>query len=308
MASGADPSALHDLAARPGRRNDSGWGMKTAVIEARGLRKAYGATRAVDGIDFRVDEGEVVALLGPNGAGKTTTVEMLEGYRKRDSGELRVLGEDPQRAPLSWRYGIGIVLQESKDSAELTVGETLRHFAGYYPAPRPVEEVIELVGLTESIDRRVRTLSGGQRRRLDVAIGIVGRPRLLFLDEPTTGFDPQARRQFWTLVRELADGGTTILLTTHYLEEAEALADRVTVLAGGRVVADGNPASLGDRADAKAVVSWIEGNELREVESDDPATLIAELTARFGAAVPGLTVRRRSLEDVYLELIDGSNR
>jgi ABC-2 type transport system ATP-binding protein len=274
------------------------------AIRVRGLRKRYGSVTAVEGVDLEIAHGEVVALLGPNGAGKTTTVEILEGYRNRDAGEVSVLGEDPQRAPLRWRYGIGIVLQEAKDAAELTVAETVRHFAGYYPRPRDPAEVIEIVGLTEKARARVRTLSGGQRRRLDVAVGIVGRPRVLFLDEPTTGFDPQARRQFWTLVRSLAtDDGTTILLTTHYLEEAEALADRVAVIACGRIVAEGDPATLGGRAAAEATVTWLDGTTAQTARTADPAALVGELTTRFGGSVPGLAVRRPSLEDIYLELI-----
>ncbi|NUT35778.1 MAG: ABC transporter ATP-binding protein [Hamadaea sp.] len=278
------------------------------AVRVRGLTKRYGSTVAVDGIDLDVPSGQIFALLGPNGAGKTTTVEILEGYRDRDGGEVSVLGQDPQRAGRRWRYGIGIVLQEASDLTELTVRETVRHFARYYPDPRDPDEVIAMVGLHEQATARVRTLSGGQRRRVDVAVGIIGDPRLLFLDEPTTGFDPQARRRFWDLIRSVvAERGTTVLLTTHYLDEAENLADRVAVLAGGRIVADSDPASLGGRADAKAVVSWIDGGEQRSMEADDPAAVIAELTARFGGAVPGLKVTRPSLEDVYLNLIGSQN-
>ena len=197
------------------------------VVEAKGLRKSYGAVAAVDGLDLEMARGEVLSLLGPNGAGKTTTVEILEGYRRRDNGEVRVLGEDPQRAGTEWRARRGIVLQNNEDVADLSVSESVRHFARFYPSPADPADVIERVGLSAKRDARIRTLSGGQRRRLDVALGIIGGPELLFLDEPTTGFDPEARRTFWDLVRDLAKEGTSVLLTTHYLEEAEALADRV---------------------------------------------------------------------------------
>jgi ABC-2 type transport system ATP-binding protein len=282
--------------------------MDKAAIRVRGLSKRYRGNPAVDGVDLDIAHGEVYALLGPNGAGKTTTVEILEGYRRRDAGEVEVLGADPQRAPLRWRYGIGIVLQDAADLTELTVAETVRHFARYYPAARDPGEVIETVGLADKANARVRTLSGGQRRRLDVAVGVVGNPRLLFLDEPTTGFDPQARRQFWALIRGLATGhGTTILLTTHYLEEAEALADRVGVIAAGRIVAAGDPATLGGRAGAQATVSWREDGQVYHERTDTPGAFVAALASRNGGDVPGLTVTRPTLEDVYLELI-GSER
>ena len=275
------------------------------AVRVRGLRKRYAGVAAVDGVDLDIDHGETVALLGPNGAGKTTTVEILEGHRRRDGGEVRVLGEDPETAPLQWRYGVGVVLQEVTDLGELTVAETIRHFARYYPDARDPAEVIELVGLTAKARSRVATLSGGQRRRLDVAVGVLGNPRLLFLDEPTTGFDPQARRRFWTLIRSLAGHGTTILLTTHYLDEAEALADRVAVLAAGRIVAEGNPATLGGRADSVATVTWREGGASRTERTADPGALVARLVGRFGGDVPGLSVTRPSLEDTYLELVEG---
>jgi ABC-2 type transport system ATP-binding protein len=278
------------------------------AVRVRGLTKRYGGTAAVDGIDLDIPSGQVFALLGPNGAGKTTTVEILEGYRRRDEGDVSVLGADPQRAGRRWRYGIGIVLQEASDLSELTVAETVRHFARYYPGPRDADEVIATVGLAGKANSRVGTLSGGQRRRLDVAVGIVGNPALLFLDEPTTGFDPQARRQFWELIRSLTtEFGTTILLTTHYLEEAENLADRVAILVRGVIVADGDPASLGGRAEAMAVVSWLDNGRRRSLESDDPGAVIADLTARHGGVVQGLSVTRPSLEDVYLDLIGGEN-
>lgn len=276
------------------------------AVTVRGLRKRYRDVTAVDGIDLDIEYGEILALIGPNGAGKTTTVEILEGHRSRDGGAVRVLGVDPANAPVSWRREIGIVTQDAADAGELTVAETVRHFARYYPRPRDPDEVVELVGLGEHTRRWVARLSGGQRRRLDVAIGVIGRPKLLFLDEPTTGFDPRARRQFWGLVRRLAQDGTTILLTTHYLDEAEALADRVAVIVDGRIVADGDPATLGEQARDSATVGWLEDGVRREVTTDDPAATVGELTARFGGPVPGLTVRRPSLEDVYLDLIGGA--
>jgi ABC-2 type transport system ATP-binding protein len=248
------------------------------AVRVRGLRKRYRGVSAVDGVDLDVGLGEVVALLGPNGAGKTTTVEILEGFRDRDAGEVRVLGEDPRQAPVRWRRGIGVVLQEVADVGELTVAETVRHFARYYPGARDPDETIALVDLVEKAGARVSTLSGGQRRRLDVAIGVVGNPRLLFLDEPTTGFD-----------------------------EAEALAGRVTVIANGRIVADGDPATLGGRATAEASVSWDEPSGRRTTHTSDAGALVAELVRRHGGDVPGLTVTRPSLEDVYLTLI-GADR
>jgi ABC-2 type transport system ATP-binding protein len=291
------------------------------ALEARGLRKRYGDKQAVDGLDLAVHRGEIFSILGPNGAGKTTTVEILEGYRSRDGGDVQVLGQDPATADRAWRARIGIVLQDANDLAEATVGELVRHFATYYPDPHDPEHVIDLVGLREKVRTRTRQLSGGQRRRLDVALGIVGRPELLFLDEPTTGFDPQARRSFWDLVTDLRDAGTTVLLTTHYLDEAEHLADRVAVVRDGRIVALDAPADLGGRAAHQAVVRWTQDGETREVRTDTPTRTVAELTARFAAAapgspggsggsgdigtveVPGLQVVRPSLEDIYLTLI-----
>ncbi|WP_432825183.1 ABC transporter ATP-binding protein [Dactylosporangium sp. CA-092794] len=273
------------------------------AIETHGLRKTYGSHHAVNGLDLAVARGEVFALLGPNGAGKTTTVEMLEGYRKRDGGEVRVLGEDPQRRTLAWRARIGIVLQSTGEFEELSVEEVVRHFAAYYSDPDEPARVIERVGLQDKRKARAKVLSGGQRRRLDVALGIIGRPELLFLDEPTTGFDPQARREFWELIRDLAAGGTTILLTTHYLDEAETLADRVGVIAGGRLIEVATPASLGGRGSAAAKVRWTgpHGPEVRD--TDTPATFVAKLVDEFGGEVPDLVVSRPSLEDVYLSMI-----
>jgi ABC-2 type transport system ATP-binding protein len=279
---------------------------RDSAIRARGLRKRYGATVAVDGLDLDISRGEVFALLGPNGAGKTTTVEILEGYRQRDEGTVAVLGDDPAAAGRTWRARIGIVLQLSAEP-ELTVAEMVGQFATFYPRPRDPDEVIEIVGLGGLAGRRGHQLSAGQRRRLDVALGIVGRPELLFLDEPTTGFDPEARRQFWNLIKSLAADGTTILLTTHYLPEAEALADRVAVLANGRVVALGEPATLGGREMEEALVSWETSAGKRAVQTATPAKVVAELASEFDGEVPGLTVTRPSLEDIYLELI-GAHR
>ena len=273
------------------------------VVSIKGLVKRYGAHVAVDGLDLDICRGEVFALLGPNGAGKTTTVEILEGHRNADSGAVRVLGDDPRTAGQTWRSRIGIVAQTSRESPELTVRELVRHFAKYYPTPRDPDEVIGLVGLGENSDVRAAKLSGGQRRRLDVALGVIGDPELLFLDEPTTGFDPEARRQFWGLVRDLRAGGTTILLTTHYLDEAEQLADRVGIIARGRLVALDTPAKLGGRSAHVARVTWEDAGTTREERTITPARLVADLAARHGGEVPGLQIRRPTLEDTYLDLI-----
>jgi ABC-2 type transport system ATP-binding protein len=285
------------------------------AISVRGLRKTYGDTVAVAVVDLEVRRGEVFALLGPNGAGKTTTVEILEGYRRRDSGEVSVLGVDPAAvdrrrgraggdAAHGWRSRIGIVLQSTGEFDDLNVAEVVRHFAAFYPAPDDPDAVVKRVGLAGKADARTHSLSGGQKRRLDVALGIVGRPELLFLDEPTTGFDPEARREFWSLIRDLAAGGTTIVLTTHYLDEAEALADRVGVIVGGRLIAVDSPRQLGDRENALATVSWRTPDGVWEREqSATPTALVAKLAARYGGEVPGLTVTRPTLEDVYLAMI-----
>jgi ABC-2 type transport system ATP-binding protein len=275
---------------------------ENVAIKVHGLRKRYGQVTALDGIDLEIERGEVFAMLGPNGAGKTTAVEILEGFRHRDGGTVTVLGEDPAAAGRRWRSRIGIVLQKSSEP-ELTVAETVGSFASYYPSPRAADEVIELVGLAGQADRRAHQLSGGQRRRLDVALGIVGRPELLFLDEPTTGFDPEARQQFWQLVGRLAADGTTIMLTTHYLQEAEALAHRVAVLAHGQLVALGTPDALRHRAGQDARVSWHAADGVKTVQTAEPTRLVTELAGRFGGEVPGLRVSRPSLEDIYLELI-----
>ncbi|MFC5941463.1 ABC transporter ATP-binding protein [Micromonospora harpali] len=274
------------------------------AISVRGLRKAYGDNVAVAGVDLDVRRGEVFALLGPNGAGKTTTVEILEGYRRRDSGEVRVLGSDPADPAPDWRSRVGIVLQGTGEFDELTVGEVVRHFSGFYPDADDPAKVVERVGLGAKAKARTHTLSGGQKRRLDVALGIIGRPELLFLDEPTTGFDPEARREFWELIRDLAAAGTTIVLTTHYLDEAEALADRVGVIATGQVIEVAPPKLLGNRQESLATVSWrTPEGVLESAQSATPTALVAELAARHGGEVPGLTVTRPTLEDVYLTMI-----
>jgi ABC-2 type transport system ATP-binding protein len=287
----------------------STWDTATAAIDVRGLRKAYGEKKAVDGVDLRVKRGEVFALLGPNGAGKTTTVEILEGYRRRDAGEVRVLGADPARAGAAWRSRVGIVLQGTGEFDELRVEEVVRLFAGYYPDAEDPLEVIVRVGLAEKRRALTHTLSGGLKRRLDVALGIVGRPELLFLDEPTTGFDPEARREFWDLIRDLAKGGTTILLTTHYLHEAEELADRVGVITDGRLVAAAPPGELGDRAHAAATVSWLGPDGPESAQTAEPTAFVLELASVYaGTEIPGLTVTRPTLEDIYLQMIGDAGR
>jgi ABC-2 type transport system ATP-binding protein len=271
------------------------------VVEVRGLRKRYRDVEAVRGIDFDIRRGETFALLGPNGAGKSTTIEILEGYRDRTAGEVRVLGIDPHHGDLPWKARLGIVLQSTGESGTATVREQLRHFAGLYPNPRDVEETIAAVGLEQKANTRIAKLSGGQKRRVDVALGIIGRPELLFLDEPTTGFDPEARRQFWKLIRSLRDEGTSILLTTHYLDEAQQLADRGGIIAGGELVAIGAIDELGG-ADARVpIVRWIENGVQRQERTTEPGALVARLAA---AGEPErLEVIRPSLEDIYLELV-----
>jgi ABC-2 type transport system ATP-binding protein len=279
-------------------------GNDTAVWVS-GLRKRYGDVTALDGIDLEIGRGEVFALLGPNGAGKTTMVEILEGFRRRDDGMAEVLGEDPGRAGRAWRARIGIVLQLTSTAPELTVREMIAHFATFYPRPRDPDELIELVGLAEKAGARIAGLSGGQARRVDVALGMVGRPELLFLDEPTTGFDPRARRQFWDLIRQLAADGVTIVLTTHYLQEAEALAGRLAVLVGGRVAALGRPAAIGG-ADRPSVVSWDTPAGRRSMQTATPTRAVADIARLASGEIPGLTVTRPTLEDAYLELIGDS--
>lgn len=281
-----------------------------SVIEVRNLHKSYGLLEAVDGVDLSIERGEIFAILGPNGAGKTTTVEILEGFRTRNSGEVQVLDFDPQfkgRGARKFRDRIGIVLQSTSDAGDLRVYETIHHFSGYYSDPRDPQEVIEAIGLDEKRDSLVHTLSGGQRRRLDVGLGIIGNPELLFLDEPTTGFDPEARRDFWELIRGLRDLGTTIVLTTHYLEEAEALADRVAVINRGKILQIASPANLGDRAMSLARVQWESAGTMHEQFTDQPTAVIAKLMKEFTGEIPKLSVSRATLEDVYLQMISESS-
>ena len=275
----------------------------TAIV-VRELKKSYGAYEALRGISFEINEGEVFGLLGPNGAGKTTTIEILEGYRTRDSGEVEVLGFDPERAGSAFRERIGVVLQQSQLWPNLTVAETHRMFAGYYEHPRNVDEVIALVGLAEKRDARVKTLSGGQKRRLDLGVALVGDPDLVFLDEPTTGFDPAARRAAWDMIRSLRSLGKTILLTTHYLDEAEQLADRLAVLREGVIIQEGTPAELTGGSTETEVRYRKDGHEV-VVLTTEPTRLLHQLTAEAlaeGRELEGLSVRRPTLEDVYLSL------
>ena len=282
--------------------------MPSAIV-VRELSKSYGSVEALRGISFDVAQGEVFGLLGPNGAGKTTTVEILEGYRDRDGGEASVLGHDPGSGSRELRERIGVVLQQSELSPNLTVRETHQMFGGYFANPRDVDEVVELVGLGEKRDARVKTLSGGQKRRLDLGVALVGNPALVFLDEPTTGFDPAARRAAWEMIRALRSLGTTILLTTHYLDEAQQLADRVAVLRGGEIVRQGTPSELiGDSRVTE--IRYRRDGELVVIESSDPVRDLNELTTRAlaeGTELEQLEVRRATLEDVYLELVDEEN-
>jgi ABC-2 type transport system ATP-binding protein len=276
------------------------------AIAVRGLRKRYGDLEAVAGVDFEIEEGEVFGLLGPNGAGKTTTVEILEGYRKRDAGEVSVLGHDPERPGPEFRQRIGVVLQQSQLWPNLTVRETHAIFAGYYEHPRDVAEVIELVGLGEKRDARVKTLSGGQKRRLDLGIALVGDPDLVFLDEPTTGFDPAARRAAWDMIRSLRSLGKTVLLTTHYLDEAEQLADRVAVLREGKIVRVGTPREL-TTSELEVEIRYRRDGEDMLVRTSEPTRVLHELTAEAiarGEELDRLEVRRPTLEDVYLALTE----
>ncbi|MBA2383160.1 MAG: ABC transporter ATP-binding protein [Actinobacteria bacterium] len=276
------------------------------AISVRGLRKSYDGVEAVRGIDFEVAEGEVFGLLGPNGAGKTTTLEILEGYRTRDAGDVTVLGFDPERAERAFKERIGVVLQASELWPNLTVREIHAIFAGYYAHPRDVDEVVGLVGLAEKRDAPVKSLSGGQKRRLDLGIALVGDPELVFLDEPTTGFDPAARRNAWELVRSLRGLGKTVLLTTHYLDEAQQLADRVAVLRAGEIVRMGRPSEL-TAATTRVEIRYRSGGELVTLETEEPTRVLHELTAAAvaeGREVEGLEVRRATLEDVYLELME----
>lgn len=286
-----------------------------SVVSVRDLRKSYGGTGkdahgrvvGLDGVTFDIHRGETFALLGPNGAGKSTTIEILEGYRDRTSGEATVLGVDPQHGGIDWKARLGIVLQSTGESGNVTVLEQITHFAGYYQNSRDVGEVIDAVGLTSKAKTRIDKLSGGQRRRVDVALGIIGRPELLFLDEPTTGFDPEARRQFWGLIDGLKADGTTILLTTHYLDEAAHLADRAAIINHGRIIDIGNVSELGGAEARVPLVRWREGGILREERTTEPAALVAQLSAAAGGEPDGLEVIRPSLEDIYLDLV-GANR
>lgn len=273
------------------------------ALRAESVTKAYGEVRALRGVNLEVLRGECVALLGPNGAGKTTMTEIFEGYRKRDSGLVEVLGHDPEVEDLEWRTRLGIVLQHANDLMDITVLEAVSHFALFYPRPADVDEVIAAVGLEHKRTAKVRHLSGGQRRRLDVALGVIGQPEVLFLDEPTTGFDPEARRQFWTLIEDLKKRGTTILLTTHYLDEAEALADRVAIIAHGQVLADDSPSALRSSLAGTARVRWLEDGVVQEQATEWPTEFVGGLMQRFDGEIPQLAVVRPSLEDVYLELV-----
>jgi ABC-2 type transport system ATP-binding protein len=296
------------------------------VISVRGLRKSYDGFEAVRGIDLEIGAGEVFAFLGPNGAGKTTTVEILEGYRPRNEGEVSVLGVDPAHAGRDWRQRVGFVLQESRLVPELTPREAVEQYAGYYAAPRDVDETVRLVGLGEKANVRTSQLSGGQQRRLDVALALIGDPELLFLDEPTTGFDPSARRQAWDVIGDLRTLGKTVFLTTHYMDEAQALADRVAIISAGRIVATGTPDDLGGDREARTEISFrlpagVGSGELPEavrararidagavsLSADDPVPVLRDLTNWAGdrrVGLPDLQVRRPSLEDIYLDLTE----
>ncbi|HBR88401.1 MAG TPA: ABC transporter [Microbacterium sp.] len=280
--------------------------MAEIAVQVQNLRKQYGRRVAVADVSFDIRAGETFALLGPNGAGKSTTVEILEGYRRRNSGDVRVLGHDPARADAAFRARIGVVLQSAGELGALSVREQLTQFAGFYPHPRDVDEVIAAVGLTEHAGRRVSKLSGGQQRRVDVALGIIGRPEVLFLDEPTTGFDPAARRSFWELIRSLSAEGVTIVLTTHYLDEAAQLADRVGIIAEGRLRALGGVDDVGGASARTPIVRWREGDALRERRTDEPGAVVADLVRRLGGEPPDLQVVRPTLEDVYLDLVADS--
>ena len=281
----------------------------SAVVSVRGLTKSYGDFEALKGVDFELHAGEVFGLLGPNGAGKTTTIEILEGYRDRDGGDVRILGADPAKAGLEWRQRIGVVLQSSAMYENLTVAEQLAQFGGYYEQPRPVDEVIGLIGLEEKRDTRARKLSGGQRRRLDLGLALVGDPELIFLDEPTTGFDPAARRRAWGTIRSLRALGKTILLTTHYLDEVEQLADRVAVLREGKIVASGTVHELIGGTPATEI-RYRRNGEVVVLETDEPTRVLHELTASAmerGEELEGLEVRKPSLEEVYLSLVQAED-
>ncbi len=284
-------------------RSSAGVSGADVVISARSVGKSYDDRAVLSGLDLNITGGEIFALLGPNGAGKTTTVEILEGYRRADEGEVRVLGIDPSDGGSAFRSRIGIVLQHTTAFEQSTVAETVEMFAVLYPNPMAVADVIELVELTPQTDQLAVDMSGGQRRRLEVACGLVGRPEVLFLDEPTTGLDPEARRRMWEIIAAVRDQGTTVLLTTHYLDEAEALADRIGILLGGRLQEVADPTRIGGRSEALATVRFVPpGGDAVVIDTEEPATLVAELVAEHGE-LPELTVTRPSLEDIYLELI-----
>src|SRR6185312_1249560 len=292
------------LAEPPASRQHCTMTTTDTAVSVRELRKSYGHLTALDGVSFDIQRGETFALLGPNGAGKSTAIEILEGYRDRSSGEARVLGSDPQRGSLAWKARLGIVLQNTGESGNVTVREQLTHFAGFYPNPRPVDEVIAAVGLESKDKTLIRKLSGGQRRRVDVALGVIGRPELLFLDEPTTGFDPEARRDFWELIRGLKREGTTILLTTHYLDEAAQLSDRVAVIAHGSLVDIGAVDEIGGASGRVPIVRWRDAaGALREERTQTPAAVVTRLAAEAGGELRDLEVVRPSLEDIYLGLV-----
>lgn len=276
--------------------------MTHAAISVRNLRKTYGDLVAVDGLDLEVHRGEVFSLLGPNGAGKSTTIEILEGFRKRTSGEVQVLGIDPEHADRAFRERVGLMLQTTSGRSLLSARESLTFAAGIFPNPRGVDEILDLVGLTEKADAKPQSLSGGQRRRLDVATAMIGRPELVFLDEPTTGFDPAARRNFWDLIESLRTEGTTVMLTTHYLDEAERLADRIGVMAQGKLVALDTPARLRARA-SDAKISWRENGSIHRETTATPSAFLRDLLARHDGEVADLEVIHPSLEDVYLDLV-----
>jgi ABC-2 type transport system ATP-binding protein len=274
-----------------------------AVVQVRDLSKTYGSFLALDGVSFDIQRGETFALLGPNGAGKSSTIEILEGYRDRTGGDVSVLGIDPHHGGVAWKARLGIVLQNTGEQGNVTVREQLTEFAHYYANPRSVDEVIAAVGLEQKATTLIRKLSGGQRRRVDVALGIIGRPELLFLDEPTTGFDPEARRSFWDLVRKLKSEGTTILLTTHYLDEAAQLSDRAGIIAGGKLIEIGAIDEIGG-ADARVpIVRWSDAEGPHEQRTDEPGKVVADLTRAHGEP-KSLEIVRPSLEDIYLELVE----
>jgi ABC-2 type transport system ATP-binding protein len=280
----------------------------TSAVEVRNLTKSYAGRPVLGGIDLTIEAGQCVALLGPNGAGKTTTIEILEGFRRRDGGEVRVLGTDPAHAGRDWRARVGVVAQDAGAALALTTAETLRHFAHYHASPRDTPELLAAVGLEQQAGVRVAALSGGQRRRLDVALGMQGRPELLFLDEPTTGLDPAARRQFWLLIREMRASGTTILLTTHYLEEAAHLADQVVVIAAGRVLETAPPDRIGASLRLATTVSWTDEGGAQEIVTMTPTSVLRELLTRHPAGeLPGLSVHRPTLEEAYLALLEAAD-